>query len=101
MGAYKMNYKDITVAASTLGEWTDPVTVKDKGVIGIENTNLVATVTLQFKSNTTGSWYDMDSIAVLSTTTGRYDFLGYGDEYRVGVDIGDYTSGGGRLTIQG
>lgn len=99
--SYKMEYIDIATGASLVDQWTDPVTIKDEGVVSIENTNFIGTVTLQFKSNSSGTWYDMDTIAVIATTYGRYEFHGYGDDHRVGVAAGDYTSGSGRLAIQG
>ena len=87
-------------AITAQNQWTESVVVQEKGIVTIENTNLVATITLQGKA-AGGGWIEVDTLAVAATTNGKYEFTGRKEEFRIGVATGGFTSGAATLHLRG
>jgi hypothetical protein len=80
-------------------QWTDPLRITGKGIVTLEQTNLVATITLQAKPDGGSNWIEVDTVAITAATEGRYEFEGGNILHRVGVATGDYTSGAAILYL--
>lgn len=88
-----MARKDKTITAEN--QFTDFLRISEKGVVTLEGT-FSATLTLQMKKGGTSGIIDVDTV----TTGGRYTFDGYGDDWRIGVKTGGYSSGTIEARIQ-
>lgn len=97
---------DVTTAGSGVEQFTGELRVKDRGVVNIENTGgsslgMIGTVTLEYRSDYAETWIELDTIDVAATTMGRFEFSGYGDRHRVGIDRQNISSGTATLRLKG
>ena len=90
----------VNVTISGENQWTDWIKIGSWGAMTLNNTDLVATVSLESKDAGDATGVEADTLSVSATTNGVYEFRGHGKEWRVGVATGDYTSGGAVLKLK-
>ena len=79
--------KDITAE----NQFTDAIRVKNVGIVVVDDTSsIAATITLQVKPDGSSTWIDTGDTF---TTEGAWSFDAAGEQYRVGVKTGGFTSG--------
>jgi len=87
-------------AVTAANQFTDALTIREKGHIIIENTSSMSmTVVLQVRPNKSADWVDTGDEY---TSEGLWVIpYGGGHEYRGGVKTGGYTSGTCKVTLSG
>ena len=90
--------KSIDITAEN--QWTEEMMIHDVGMITIENTNLVATITLMGRA-AGGSNIIIDTLSIGASDNGKYKFDALGEIFKVGVASGDFTSGAGTIYLKG
>jgi len=87
-------------AITKQNEFTDALTIREKGWVFIEDTGSMSmTVSLQVKPNKSADWMDTGDEF---TSEGAWPIpYGGGHQYRLGVKTGNFTSGTARLTLSG
>jgi len=85
--------KDITAQ----NEFTSAIRIAKVGIVAVEDTSSIsATISLQVKPDGSSSWIDTGDTF---DAEGAWSFDAAGEQYRVGVKTGDFTSGTATLYI--